>query len=109
MRLPVDKVGEAIAAWIDAELVPKSSGLQKIATVMGALAIARRAPELAARYADTLRMLGLADEAGGIDIEAARDLAAEAMAKTGKITVAGVILGPDDVDTLYEAARKFAA
>ena len=108
MILPIDKIGEALAAWVDAELVPKASGLQKFATVMASLAIARRAPGIIAERIGELRALGLADEAGNILLEAMRDLAAEAMEKTGKITVAGIILGPEDIRSLYDAAAKFA-
>lgn len=108
MRLPIEKIGEVLAAWVDAELMPKASGLQKVGTVMASLALARRAPKIAESYAPALRMLGVLDEAGGIELDALRSLAAEAFAKTGKVTVAGVIIGQEDIQTIYETAVRFA-
>ena len=108
MILPVDKAGEALAAWVDAELVTKASGLQKLATVMATIAIARRGEAIVAEYASILSMLGITDSTGGIDIDAARELAMQAFERTGKITAFGVILGPQDVESIYETAKKYA-
>lgn len=109
MILPIDHAGEALAAWVDEELVVKASGLQKLATVMAALALAKRGEALMRQYAPVLSVLGIADkDTGGIDIDTARELALEAFDQTGKITAFGIILGPADVESMYEVAKKYA-
>lgn len=108
MILPIDKAGEALAAWVDAELVTKASGLQKLMTVMATISIAQRGEAVVSEYAAILNMLGITDKSGGIDIDAARELAIQAFERTGKITAFGIILGPEDVESIYEIAKKYA-
>lgn len=108
MTLPLNQVGAAIAAWIDAELAPKATGLQKLATVMAGLALAKRGEALMAQYAPTLDMLGITDSGGGIDLDAARNLAQEAFARVGNVTAFGVVFDAGDVETAYKIAQKFS-
>lgn len=108
MFLPREMIAPVLASWIEAELVPKTDGWEKLIAVMGALAIAKRGETLAEQFSGPLSILGLTDGAGRIDIDAARDLAREALAKTGKIHALGFIFGPDDVDSLAAIAEKNA-
>ena len=108
MFLPREMIAPVLASWIEAELVPKTDGWEKMIAVMGALAIAKRGETLAEQFSGPLSILGLTDGAGRIDIDAARDLAREALAKTGKIHALGFIFGPDDVDSLAAIAEKNA-
>lgn len=55
-----------------------------------------------------LRMMGLADEQGGILLDEARDLLTEAMTKAGRVAVMGYVFGPGDVAGLYETAKLYA-
>ena len=108
MYLPGEMIAPVLASWIEAELVPKTEGLEKLFTVMGALAVAKRGEALAERFAAPLRLLGITDDAGRIDIDAARALAREALAKTGRIHALGFVFGPDDVDSLAAIAEQNA-
>ena len=70
--------------------------------------IAKRGEALAEQFSGPLSILGLTDGAGRIDIDAARDLAREALAKTGRIHALGFVFGPDDVDSLATTAERHA-
>lgn len=108
MFLPREMIAPVLASWIEAELVPKTEGWEKLIAVMGALAIAKRGETLAEQFSGPLSILGLTDGAGRIDIDAARDLAREALAKTGRIRALGFVFGPDDVDSLATTAERHA-
>ena len=109
MRLPVEKTGEVLAVWVDQELLPKSSGsLQKAATVLGSLVLAKKAPVKIAENKTMLEFADLLDESGRIRLEELRDLANEMIQRTGKLQIAGIILGQDDIASIYETATRFA-
>lgn len=108
MLLQPDKIGPAIAAFFDGEIMPKAVGIQKLTLALAGVGLARQGAILAKRYAEVLRMIGVADADGNIDIDVARDLAVEAFAKSGKVQAMGFSFGPDDVEIAYEIAKKFA-
>ena len=60
------------------------------------------------RHADSLRMIGIMDEDGAIDVDLARDLAVEAFEQTGKVSAFGFGFSAADVAIAYEIAKKFA-
>lgn len=108
MYLPREMIAPVLASWIEAELEPKTNGWEKLVMVMAAIAIAKRGEALAEQFSGPLSILGLTDGAGRIDIDAARDLAREALAKTGKIHALGFVFGSNDVDSLAAIAEKNA-
>lgn len=108
MFLPKELIGPTIAEWIEAEMVPHTAGAEKLFAVMAAIALGKRGEQLAERFTPALALLGITDNTGRVDIDAARDLAREALAKTGKIHALGFIFGPEDVDSLAAAAEKNA-
>lgn len=109
MYLPQDRIAPALAAWIEQELIPQTRGWERALGYMAAIAIAKRGEQLAAEFAPALKILGLTDGEGRVDIDAARALAQEALAKTGKIHALGFVFGPDDVDSLAAIAETQAA
>lgn len=108
MYLPREMIAPVLASWIEAELVPQTAGLEKLLAYAAAIAIAKRGEALAEQFSGPLSILGLCDGAGRIDIDAARDLAREALAKSGNVRAWGFVFGPDDVDSLAALAEKNA-
>ena len=108
MLLRPEKIGSVIAAFFDAELMPKAVGFQKFTLALTGVALARQGTALAERYADTLRMLGVSDANGNIDLDVARDLAVEAFEKVGKVQAFGFSFNASDVAIAYEVAKQFA-
>ena len=108
MFLPRDRIAPALAAWIEQEMVPHTNGWERAFAYAAAIAIAKRGEQLATAFAPALNVLGLTDGEGRVDIDAARTLAQETLAKTGKIHALGFIFGPDDVDSLAAVAEQHA-
>lgn len=108
MRMQPDRIGQAIAAYVDAELVSKAVGIQKLALAFAGAGLARQGAALVERYADSLRMIGIVGEDGTIDVDLARDLALEAFEKAGRVHLAGFGFSGADVAIAYEIAKKFS-
>ena len=107
MRLSLSSISDVIAHYLDEELLPKGTPIQKWMTTFMGVAVAKRAQTIVQNYADTLRMIGILDDEG-IDLEEARDLALEAFGKSGPVEVSGIVFSKDDVPTLYNIAKKFS-
>lgn len=108
MFITGENLGKAIATFIDNELLTKASGFQKVLTAMVGITIAKQGETVVTQYKDILTMLGIVNEEEFIDLDIARKLVVEAFNKTGKITAFGIIFSEDDVNTLYEIAKRYA-
>lgn len=107
MRLPLSTISDVIARYLDEELLPKGTPLQKLTTTFVGVGFARQAQSLVQSRADTLRLIGILDDEGLV-IEEARDLALEAFEKSGPVEIGGVIFSKDDIPVIYNIAKKFA-
>lgn len=108
--LPVSKTSEIVAVYIDQELVPKASGFQTIGILIIGTALAKKFPDVLTQYGETLRMLGLMvgeEPDAYIDLESVYALAKNAFERTGKVSAAGILFSADDIDKLYNIARKY--
>lgn len=108
--LPVSKTSEIVAVYIDQELVPKASGFQTIGILIIGTALAKKFPDVLTQYGETLRMLGLMvgeEPDAYIDLESVYVLAKNAFERTGKISAAGILFSADDIDKLYNIAKKY--
>lgn len=108
MFLPMDKVGDVLATYIDQEIIPQSLGFQKLVAAMVGITVVKNTEATIGQYKDFLRMLNILDEKDRIDIDAARALARASFQKTGAVTALGVTFNEDDVDSLYALAKKHA-
>ena len=108
MRLSFSSISDVISHYLDEELLPKGSPLQKLTTTFVGAALAKQAQTLAERNKETLSLIGILTPEGEIDLEEVRDLAIQAFEKSGPVEVGGVIFNKDDVPTFYNIAKKFA-
>ena len=109
MYLPPEMIAPVLGAWIEAHLLPQTKGAEKFAAALAAVALARRGEALAREYAQPLRLLGITDDSGRVDLDAAGTLAREALEKCGnEVRALGFVFGPDDVQSLAALAEKHA-
>ena len=108
MKLPLANLGSAVAAWLDKELVPKSSGWQQVLTIVAGIGLANNVSTKIQQYIPMMEILGFMDSNGNIDIDALHSAAKEAFSKTGRIKVLGILIGPDDVESMMTVARRYA-
>lgn len=110
-KISVQDVPVLAGAYVDQELGPKAQGgLQKAMLYGGLFVIQHRAaqmlsdPDLQAK----LRLMGVMDEAGMIDVEYAYQMAKFSMEKAGNLTALGVTFDVSDVEKLASIARGMA-
>ena len=107
MILPVADVSNVISEFIDQELMPKGTKLQKFTAAFVGLIMCRQAQAFIDSHRDTLETIGILNK-NGINLEDLRDITLEAFEKSGSVEVAGIIFEKEDVPVAYEIARKFA-
>lgn len=97
-----------VTAFIEREVAPHGTGLQKAMAFGAAFLLQRRAPELIAANEARLKALGLMTDDGMLDLDMIHEMLAFSLQKAGKVEVAGVILGEDDVHKMYDLASQLA-
>lgn len=110
-KISVQDVPVIAGAYVDKELGPKAQdGLQKAMLYGGLFVIQNRAshmlsdPNVQAR----LRLMGVMDESGMIDIEYAYQMLKFSLEKSGNITALGITFDASDVEKLASIARGMA-
>lgn len=107
--VPMSKIQKGVAAYLDAELMPKldRSGWEKVLIGTAASLAISRAGAIAEGYKNSkvVKMLGIVDDAGNVDVHAIAEEMKKNIGKEG-FTVEVPILGAltfhkDDVDKLY--------
>lgn len=110
MKIGIDDVPAVIGAFVDEELAPQAHGLQKAMLYGGLFVVQRQAGNVLASpdVQNRLKMAGVMDEAGLIDIDYAYDMARFALEKTGKVTALGITFDARDAEKLYQLAGRVA-
>lgn len=108
MRINSTDIPAIFAQYLDASIAPKASGWQKFGAYAAAFVVQARLPQIMEQYGPVMKMAGVLDEQGMIDIDLAHNLAAYAMEKSGKVNVAGYLVDSSDVEQIYQIARAYA-
>ena len=111
------QLGAVLTAYIAKALVPQIQGKGAplaVAGMVARIALFQQAlPGILNAQGELLRGAGLLDDAGRIDIDAARDFAVNTVEQTAKITgkdeifYSGFWFGRDDISQLHEIAQQF--
>lgn len=111
------QVGAVLTAYAAKALAPQMQGKGStlaIAGMVARIALFQQAlPGVLTTQGELLRGAGLLDDTGRIDIDAARDFAANTIEQTAKITgkdeifYSGFWFGRDDISQLHEIAQQF--
>lgn len=111
------QVGAVLTAYAAKALAPQMQGKGStlaIAGMVARIALFQQAlPGVLSAQHDMLHNAGLLDDTGRIDIDAARDFAANTIEQTAKITgkdevfYSGFWFGANDVAQLHEIAQQF--
>lgn len=107
-KLNPQNAGMVLAAYLDQEVVPKASGLQKVGAIIAGTVAVQKAEPLIRQYASTLKFADVMDEEGMIDLDKAYTLTKDAFKKSGKIQVMGLLLDDGDIEILNGIARQYA-
>lgn len=108
MRIAHTDIPAIFAQFLDMTVAPKATGWQKFGAYAAAFVVQSRLPQIMEQYGPVMKMAGVLDEQGMIDLDLAHNLAAYAMDKSGKVDVAGYLADSSDVETLYQIAKSHA-
>ena len=97
-----------VTAFIEREVAPHGTGLQKAMAFGAAFIMQRRAPEIIAANEGRLKALGLMTDDGMLDLDMIHEMLAFSLQKAGKVEVAGVLLSEEDVHKMYDLASQLA-
>lgn len=101
-------LGLAVGQYLEQELAPKSTGLQKVMLYLAVPVLLARTPQLVEQYGSLLQLAGVQSENGSLELDGAYTLLKEAVHKAGKVPIFGIIFDESDVDKIYAQARPLA-
>lgn len=108
LKVTGQNLGLAIGQYLERELVPKATGLQKVMLYMTMTVISAQSQALVEKYTPILSVLGALSDDGMIDLDVLYPQLKDAVHKAGKIPVLGIIFDESDVDKLYASAKQLA-
>lgn len=108
MRINQTDIPAIFAQFLDVAVAPKASGWQKWGAYAAAFVMQNRLPQIMEQYGAVMKMAGVLDDQGMIDLDLAHNLAAYATEKSGKVNVAGYLVDSSDVEQIYQIAKSYA-
>lgn len=108
MKIEKQKLPQLITSFIDTQMIPNASGMQKWATIAVGVMISKRADTIVNNEAIQKlgQVTGLIDEQGLVDMDFALEVANETFDKAGTgLNLMGCIFDKEDVQALYHLAE----
>lgn len=107
MKIAYTDIPLIMGEYLDSAYAPKASfnqkafayGLQFIATY--------RLPYFMENYEPIMKMAGVLNEDGLIDIDLANNIAKYAIEKSGKVELWGYFMDSSDIELIYSIAKKY--
>ena len=111
MKIAVADAPIVLVDYMEKHVLSKAAGLQKFAVGAAMFGLAHRAQGLVTnpQLVSTLKTLGVVGEDDLLDMDYARDMALDAMQKSGgKLPLMGYVLDASDIEAIYECAKAVA-
>lgn len=110
MKMSPTDIPALIGAFVDQEVAPKASGLQKFMAYAGVFVAQARTGQMLQdpKVREMLAQSGAMDESGMLDVEYLHNMAKFAMEKTGTVMIGGLVLDAGDVEKVYALSKTFA-
>lgn len=109
MKIEKQKLPQLITSFIDTQMIPNASGVQKFATIAVGVMISKKADTIINHEAIQKigEMSGIIDNQGFIDMEYALEVANETFDKAGTgLNLMGCLFDKEDVQALYHLAEQ---
>ena len=110
-KISIQDVPVLAGSFVDNELGPKAQGgLQKAMLYGGLFVIQNKAAQMLSdpSFQAKMKMMGIMDEAGFLDVEYIYQMAKFSMEKSGSITVLGITFDVQDIEKITAIARGMA-
>ena len=106
MMISTSDIPAIVSQYIDSQVAPKASGMQKFGVYSILFVMNSKMPEIVARYTPVMRMAGIMDDNGMIDLDFTYNLTKDAMGHAEKVNLFGYVLDSTDVESLYAIAQR---
>lgn len=106
MKLDPQNIPLVMAEYVDSQVAPKANGMQRFGVYSMLYAVNTKMPEILQRYAPIMKMTGIMDDAGVIDVEYLHNMASDAMSHAGSVNLMGFVMDGTDVESLYAIAQR---
>ena len=106
MKISTQDIPAVLSEFLDAQVAPKASGLQKFGAYALMFVVNNKMPEITARYTPIMKMVGLMGDDGLIDLDYAHNMISDAMSHAGRVNVLGYLVDAPDVESIYAIAQR---
>lgn len=107
MKVNTADIPSIMTQYIDSQVAPQANGAQKFGIYALMYAVNTKINDITARYAPIMKMVGIMDDNGVIDLEYTHNMAKDAMDHAGKVNVLGFVMDSSDVESLYNIAQRY--
>lgn len=107
MKISTADIPAVIGQYVDSEVAPIASGVQKFGAYSLVFVIQSKIKDIIDQYEPTMKMIGVMDDNQMLDMDAAREIASFAMQKAKKVNVLGFVMDEHDVDAMYQIATRY--
>ena len=107
MKISTSDIPAIIGQYVDSEVAPIASGMQKFGAYSLVFVIQNKIKDIIDQYGPTMKMIGIMDDEQMLDMDAAREMASFAMQKAHKVNVLGFIMDKHDIDSLYTISQRY--
>ncbi len=107
MKIATTDIPAILGQFIDAQIAPQASGMQKFGSYAMLFVVNNKLQEIVAQYTPIMRMTGIMSEDGMIDLEYLHNMMADAIGHAGKVNVLGYLVDASDIESIYSIAQRF--
>lgn len=107
MKVSTQDIPAIMAQYIDSQVAPQANGVQKFGIYSLMYAVNNKMTDIVTRYSPIMKMVGIMDDSGVIDLEYTHGMAADAMSHAGKVNVLGFLMDSSDVEAIYNIAQRY--
>ena len=107
MKVNAIDIPAIMAQYIDSQVAPQATDLQKFVVYSMMYAVNNKINDIVKQYAPVMKMVGIMDDNGVIDLEYTHNMARDAMDHAGKLNVMGFVMDSSDIESLYNIAQRY--
>lgn len=107
MKIATSDIPAIIGQYVDSEVAPIASGMQKFGAYSLVFVIQNKIKDIIDQYGPTMKMIGVMDDNNMIDMDKAHEIASFAMSKANKVNILGFLMDDHDVDAIYTISNRY--
>lgn len=107
MLLNPNHLNNVFTDFVDSTIAPKANGLQKLGAYSLVFILNAKMNEILEQYTPTMKMIGVMNEEGMIDLDYTYNMLSSATSKAGKVGVLGYNMDSSDIETMYSIAKRY--